>query len=95
MLFKKVEIMYRKGKFAEIKGNICNIPVETDTVFHVFSRPVNNNGLVIVKLKRYLSYRGYAYFEPVRPSPIYEAFNYLKRRTSFMKMFLFPMVLTV
>ena len=95
MLFKKVEIMYRKGKFAKIKGNICNITVEIDTVFHVFSRPVNNNGLVIVKLKRYLSYRAYAYFEPVRPSPIYEAFNYLKRRTSFMKIFLFPMVLTV
>ena len=57
--------------------------VETDTVWNVLSRPVNNNGLVIVKLKRYLRYRGYAYFEPVRPSVTYEALNYLKRKNKF------------
>ena len=43
ILFKKVEIMHGKGKFAKIKGNICNIPLETDTVSNVFRRPINNN----------------------------------------------------
>ena len=32
ILFKKVAIMHGKGEFAKIKRNICNIPVETDTV---------------------------------------------------------------
>ena len=83
ILFKKVAVMHGKDEFAKIKGNICNIPVETDTVYNVLPRPVKNNGLVIVKLKRYLRYREYAYFEPVRPSAVYEALNYLKRKNSF------------
>ena len=55
-------------------------------------RPVNNNGYVIVKLPCHLRYRGSLYFETVRPSAIYEALNYLIRKTSFMKVFPFPMV---
>ena len=34
--------------------------------------------MIVVKLKQYLKYRGYVYFEPVRPSIIYQALNYLK-----------------
>ena len=83
MLFKKFAIMHGKGGFAKVKESICNIPVETDTVCNVLPRPVNNNGFVIVKLKRHLRYRWYAYFEPVRPSAIYEALNYLKRKNKF------------
>ena len=48
-------------------------------------RPLSNNGLVLVKLKRHLRYRGYVYFEPVRSSEIYEALNYLKRKSKFCK----------
>ena len=77
--------MHGKGGFAKIKGNICNIPVETDTVCNVLPRPVNNNGPVLVKLKHHLRYRGYVYFEPVRPSATYEALNYLKRKNKFYK----------
>ena len=77
--------MHEKGEFAKIKGNICNIPVETDTVRNVLSRPVNNNGLVLVKLKRHVKYRGYVYFEPVRSSGIYEALSYLKGKNKFYK----------
>ena len=46
-------------------------------------RPVKNSGLVVVKLKRHLRYRGNAYFEQVRPSAIYEALNYLRRKNKF------------
>ena len=45
ILFKKVALMHGKREFAKTKGNICNIPVETDTVCNVLPRPVNNNGL--------------------------------------------------
>ena len=34
--------------------------------------------MIVVKLKQYLKYRGYAYFEPVRPNIIYQALNHLK-----------------
>ena len=43
-------------------------------------RPIDNNRLVLVKLKRYSRYREYVYFEPVRPSTTYEALNYLKKK---------------
>ena len=56
MLFRKVAIMHGKGEFAKIKGNICNIPIETDNVCNELPRPVNNNKLVIVKLKYHLRY---------------------------------------
>ena len=45
ILFKKVALMHGKREFAKTKGNICNIPVETDAVCNVLPRPVNNNGL--------------------------------------------------
>ena len=35
ILFKKVSIMHGKGEFAKIKGNICNITVETDTALFI------------------------------------------------------------
>ena len=86
--------MHGKGEFGKLKRNICNIPVETDTVCNVLPRPVNNNELVLVKLKCHLRNRGYAYFEPVCPSVIYEALDYLKKKKkkSFIKIFPFPMV---
>ena len=37
----------------------------------------------MVKLKRDLKYRGYVYFEPVRPNVIYQALNYLKTHNKF------------
>ena len=73
--------MHGKGEFAKIKGSIWNIRVETDTVFNVLPRPINNNGLVLVKLKCHLRYQ-YAYFEPAGLSAIYEALNYLKKKNN-------------
>ena len=48
ILFKKVAIMHGKGEFSKIKGNICNVPIETESVCNVLPRPVNNNGLTCV-----------------------------------------------
>ena len=68
-LFKKFAIMHGKEE-------------ETDNIF-VLPRPVNKNGLVIVKLKQHLGYPGYLYLEPVHTSATYEALNYLKRKNKF------------
>ena len=83
ILFKKATIMHGKGEFLKIKGNICNVPIETESVYNVLPRPVNNNGLIIVKLKHHLRYRGHVYFEHVRPESIYAALNYLKHKNKF------------
>ena len=51
----------------------------------MFPTLVNNNGLTTVKLKRYLRYQVYVYFEPAHPSAIYKALNYLKRKNKFFE----------
>ena len=81
--FKKVAIMHGKGEFAKIKGNICNIPNEAANICNILPRPADSNGLIVVKLKRDLKYRGYVYFEPVRPNVICQALNYLKTHNKF------------
>ena len=66
ILFKKIAIMHGKGEFSKIKGTICNVPFETSSVSKILPRAADSNGLIIVKLKRDLKYRGHVYFEPVR-----------------------------
>ena len=60
-----------KDRFPILTGNICNIPIESDDITSVPQHDVDSNGLLIVKLKRKLSYRGHVYFEAVRPKLIH------------------------
>ena len=85
LLFKKIAIMHGKGEFSKIKGSICNIPVEAANICNILPRPAVSNGLIVVKLKRDLKYRGHVYFEPVRPNIIYQALTYLKLHNKFYK----------
>ena len=52
-----------KGQFPKIKGSICNVPIDTADITNVLPRGADSNGLVMVKLKRKLSFRGHVYFE--------------------------------
>ena len=83
ILFKKIAIMHGKGEFSKIKGSICNIPIEVANVCNILPRPSVSNGLIVVKLKRDLKYRGHVYFEPVRPHVIYQALIHLKSHNKF------------
>ena len=83
IILKKIAIMQGKGEFAEIKGIICNVLIETANICNILPRPANSNGLIVVKLKRDLKYRDYVYFKPGRPNVIYEALNYLKAHNTF------------
>ena len=69
ILFSKVVIM-PKGQFSKIKGAVCNVPVEADSMCHILTRGTDSNDLILIKLKRKLSYRGHILFEPVRPDVI-------------------------
>ena len=67
-----------KGQQPKIKGAICNIPVRADAVSNCLPISADNNGLLFVKLKRKLIFRGHVYFESVRPEFIQNALTYLK-----------------
>ena len=83
ILFKKTAIMHAKGEFAKIKGSICNIPIKAADICHILPRPAVSNGLIRVKLKRDLKYRGLVYFEPVRRHIVYQTLTYLKSYNKF------------
>ena len=85
LFFKKITVMHGKGEFSKIKGSICNIPVEAANICNILPRPVVSNGLIVVKLKRDLKYRGHVYFEPVRAHIIYQALIYLKLHNKYYK----------
>ena len=71
ILFKKVLIMPKVQAF-KIKGTIYNVLVEdAKTYCNTLPRPADSNGLVIVKLKRKIEYRGHVLFESVRPELVF------------------------
>ena len=79
MIFKEIAIMHGKGEFALIKCSICNIQIEGANNCNNLQRSaVQTNGLIAEKLKRDLKYRGYVYFELIRPIVTYKALNCLK-----------------
>ena len=77
ILFSKVMIM-PKGQMPKIKGSICNVPIDISEVHKILPRGADSNGLISVKLKRKLAYRGHVYFEPVRPEHVLHALEFLK-----------------
>ena len=72
-----------KGQQPKIKGAICNVPNDSDKVCKILPRGMDNNGLVLVKLKRKLCYKGHVLFESVRPDVVKAVLHYLKRNNIF------------
>ena len=68
-----------KGKSLKIKGSICNIPVvKVDVSCNMLPRPTDSNGLIIVKLKCELEYKGHAVFEAVRPDVVIQFLEFFR-----------------
>ena len=67
-----------KAQQPKISGAICNIPINTDTITNCLPRGIDSSGLIIVKLKKKLSFRGHVLFENVRPDLVKAALHYLK-----------------
>ena len=79
ILFKKVTVM-PKGQSPKVKGSVCNIPIsEIENNCNSLPRPADSNGVIIVKLKRKVAYRGHVLFEPIRPRLIESLLQYLKK----------------
>ena len=64
----KRSISCQRIQSAKLKGALCNIPIDVVDICNTLPRPADNNGIIIVKLKRKLQYRGHVYFECVRPN---------------------------
>ena len=58
--FKEVTIM-PKGQSPKFKGAICNVPIDVASTCNTLPCPGDSNGLIIVKLKKKLEYRGHVY----------------------------------
>ena len=62
----------------KIKGAICNVPVDVSEINKILPRGADSNGLISVKLKRKLTYRGHVLFEPVLPDNVQNTLEFLK-----------------
>ena len=77
ILFKKVTIM-PNGQFSKLKGAICNTVTDTSDITNVLPHVADSSGLIMVKLKRNLSFGGRVCFSPVLPGFVYLTLSYLK-----------------
>ena len=50
-----------KGQCLKLKGALCNIPIDVVDLCNTLLRPADSNGIIIVKLKRKLQYRGHVF----------------------------------
>ena len=62
-----------KGQQRKIKGAVCNIPVSCEETCRVLPRPADSSGIIMLKLKRKLQFRGHVYFQAVRPEIVLHA----------------------
>ena len=82
IVFEKIIVM-PKGQQRKIKGAICNVPVECDQTCKILPRPPERSGIIMLKLKRKLEFRGHVYFQAVRPEVVLNALNWLKVNNPF------------
>ena len=66
-----------KGQQKKVSGPFCNVPVNCDQTYKVLPRPPERSGIIMLKLKRKLEFRGHVYFQAVRPQPVENALNWL------------------
>ena len=78
---EKIVVM-PKGQQRKIKGAICNVPVECDNTGRVLQRAPENSGIIMLKLKRNLKFRGHVYFQSERATAVSNNLLWLKNNNS-------------
>ena len=74
-----------KGQQRKVKGTICNVPVECDQISSLLPHPPERSGIILLKLKRKLQFRGHVYFQAVRPHFVLQALQWLKANNTLYK----------
>ena len=67
-----------KGQQRKIRGAICNVPVSCEETCEVLPRPPDSSGIIMLKLKRKLQFRGHVYFQAVHPEVVLHALQWLQ-----------------
>ncbi|VDI59074.1 Hypothetical predicted protein [Mytilus galloprovincialis] len=80
--FQKIMNLPR-GNQAGIIGPVVLVPSDVKVVTNTLPRPVDDNLLVKVKLKRKLEYKGYVQYEFVDIKHVEKAFNYLRKHNKW------------
>ena len=62
-----------KGQAPKLHGAIVNLPFDANKTFSLLPSTEN---IIMVKLEKKISFKGRAFFEPVRPEKISEALTY-------------------
>ena len=65
-----------EGQQRKIKGAICNVPVDCEQTCRILPRAPERSGIIMLKLKRKLEFRGHVYFQVVRPQLIHAALTW-------------------
>ena len=73
-----------KGQQRKIKGAICNVPVECDQTCNQLTCAPERSGIIMLKLKRKLQFRGNVYFQAVRDLRCYNWLLILAQRKQFI-----------
>lgn len=61
-----------------IKGCVVNVPPNLSVITNILPRLPSNCGLLPVKLKRRLKYKGHSMYQSIRPENIFKALKCLK-----------------
>ena len=62
-----------KGQMPKIKGAICNVAVDVQDICNSLPRNLQSSGIVLVKLKKKLAFKGHVFFEPVCAQKVLDA----------------------
>ena len=84
IVFEKIVVM-PKGQQKKVSGAICNVPVNCDQTCKVLPRPPERSGVIMLKLKRKLEFKGHVYFQAVRPQLVENALNWLIQNNPLYK----------
>ena len=76
-MFEKIGVTPKRQQ-RKMKGAICNVPIECDLTCNQLPRPPDRSGIIMLKLKRKLQFRGHVYFQAVRLELMQQVLNWLK-----------------
>ena len=67
------------GRQRAVHGAVVNVPSNIADVVSTLPRKPNESGIIPVKLKRRLMYKGHILYQNIRPNKIMEALRWLKK----------------
>ena len=71
-----------KGQQKIVSGAICNVPVNCDQTCKILPTPPARSGIIMLKLKCKLEFRGHVSFQAVHPQLVENALNWLMQNNA-------------